>query len=277
MAQHPSDSPIVDAHVHLGRDVLHGRDTTGSDVIEAMDRSGVDAAVVQPGHDNTHPGAMVQAHDAIAVLARDYPGRVFGVCAPNPHLTPADYEAEVRRCVVDLRFVGVKVHPVVHAWHPLGRDGAHPFKVAGELGIPVMVHTGTGMPFSLPITLLPVARQFPAVRIILAHAGAAYYGNECLLVAQECPNVYLETSRGADMRTIRKFVKTLGADRILFGSDGLDEMVHALWMYRHSVTRELHWEGLTDAELGACLGDTACRVFGIGSRLRTYMGPVGKR
>ena len=68
---------IVDAHIHLGRDVLYGRDTSGVQIIEALNAYGVDAALVQPAHDNTGLAATQRSHDAIYELALAHPGRIF--------------------------------------------------------------------------------------------------------------------------------------------------------------------------------------------------------
>jgi uncharacterized protein len=104
----PKEAVVIDAHLHLGRDVLYGRDTTGEQIIAALNANAVDAALVQPGHDNTGIIAVQRAHDAIYRLSIEHRNRIFGVCAPNPHLPPQDYEAEVGRCLAKRLSDGVE-------------------------------------------------------------------------------------------------------------------------------------------------------------------------
>jgi|BioPla2DNA2_1021312.scaffolds.fasta_scaffold142915_1 hypothetical protein len=40
------------------------------------------------------------------------------------------------------------------------------------LGVPVMVHTGSGAPFADPISLIGILKYFKDMKIVLAHAGS---------------------------------------------------------------------------------------------------------
>lgn len=57
-----------------------------------------------------------------------------------------------------------------------------------------MVHTGAGIPFALRSMVIPIARKFPDLNIVLAHGGNNISAGEALIVAQECDNVLLEPS-----------------------------------------------------------------------------------
>ena len=83
-----------------------------------------------------------------------------------------------------------------------------------------MVHTGTGIPFALPSMVLPRAKQFPGVTIILSHAGYCVYAQEALIVAQECSNIILEPS-WTQPQNIKGMIKALGANRVMMGSDAV--------------------------------------------------------
>ena len=50
------------------------------------------------------------------------------------------------------------------------------YSVAEELDIVVMVHTGNGLPNALPSLPIPVAREHPKLRIVVAHAGGGTFG-----------------------------------------------------------------------------------------------------
>ena len=113
---------IVDVHAHLGADCVFDEVFTKEELLKKHREHGIDVSIVQPGtcHDLE---SIRRQHDDIAELASAYPGQFYGMANPNPHLPDAVYEAELRRCVEELHFVGVKIHTFAHAVHPNGRDG----------------------------------------------------------------------------------------------------------------------------------------------------------
>lgn len=242
---------IVDAHAHLGYDYVFEEDFTLEKLLPQMEENKVDACIVQPGT-VLDLETLIEEHDAIADLSEKMPGRIFGMANVNPHLSTKEYQGELERCVNDLGFVGVKLHPFAHAVDPNRSTGRKVFETASELGISVMVHTGSGIPWALPSALIPIAMEYPELEIVLAHSGGSIFSGEAALAAKLCPNVYLETSWLPGI-AIHSFCKTLGADRVMFGSDHGENVAIELAKYRAM--------GLTNEELEWCLGKTAAEVF----------------
>lgn len=241
--------PIVDAHAHLGKCRVFDLEVTPEDLLTAMEINGIDAAIVMP-----FPGAedARRAHDAIAELAEQHKGRIFGMVNLNPHCDPDEYFTEASRCVKELGFVGLKLHTVGHAVNPLSRDAETVFLAARELEVPVMVHSGPGVPFALPALLLPRAKEFPDVKIIIAHAGFTFFTGEAYVVARECSNIYLETS-WLFPDDIRWLVKSFGAERVMMGADLPRNLAAALTIAEAA--------GLSEKEKHLYLGETAIKVF----------------
>lgn len=208
-------SKIIDTHAHLGECCVFGMVSTEEDIIRRMDENGVDATIVQP-----YPGAkdFLKQHDEIATLCKKYPGRFFGLASLSPHIGRDRYQREVERCIKELGFVGVKLHTIGHGVNPLSEDGDLVFETAHDFGIPAMVHTGAGIPFSLPALCIPAAQKYPGLNIILAHAGGGIVSAEAQVAASICKNLYLETSwcLGED---IRWMISTIGPDRVMMGAD----------------------------------------------------------
>jgi predicted TIM-barrel fold metal-dependent hydrolase len=148
----------------------------------------------------------------------------------------------------------VKLHPLAHAVSPALPVSDVVFETASELGVPVMVHTGTGAPFALPSLLIRRARQFPALRIVLAHAGFAIYSEEAIVAAEVCDNIFLEPT-WCIAGDIRRMVKTLGPERVMFGGDLPSNVPVELTKYRTL--------DFTDEERSWCLWRTAATVFGL--------------
>ena len=157
-------------------------------------------------------------HDRIDAMARSHRGRFFGIASINPHQDKQTYFDELSRCVKELGFVGVKLHTIGHALNPAGADGTTVFESASQLGVPVMVHTGPGVPFAAPSSVAPQLRSFPQVKVILAHSGHGIFSGEAVAIAQAYPQVYLEPSWCA-FYNIGAMVDTLGVDHVMLGTD----------------------------------------------------------
>jgi uncharacterized protein len=246
-----SQPAIVDAHVHLGACRVFGRDQSADDVIGSMDLHDVGLSIVQP-----YPGApdAARVHDDIAALRETSGGRVVGLASLNPHRDANEYFTEIKRCVTELGFVGVKLHTIGHALDPGSQDATTVFTTARELGIPVMVHTGPGLPFADPALLLPRALAFPEVQIVFAHAGHGIVTGNAIAVAEVCDNVILETSwcRPGDIGVM---IQRLGPDRVMFGTDSPSNVSTELAKYGSL--------GLDDAALTMVMGGTARRLFNL--------------
>jgi uncharacterized protein len=235
---------IVDVHLHLGTDTTFDSNRNEDQILDGMRRAGIDKVIVQPAQWNTYLEITRRGHDRIAAFAQQHRGRVFGMCSVNPHFEADVYKGEVSRCIRDLGFVGIKIVAHAHAWNPWSKRGPLPFEVAEALDVPLMAHTSSGIPFGLPSGFIPLAKQFPRVRLILAHAGSFFFEDEHLIVAEECPNVYLDTStREPNIENLHRLVRQLGAQRFMFASDSPDEMEHNLWQHRHAgfVADALDW------------------------------------
>ncbi len=101
----------MDAHAHLGTCNVFDLDIPFESLLGAMDTNGIRAALVQPFPGREDP---VKLHDRIAEMRAQYPERFRGVASVNPHLGDACLK-EIRRCVEDLGFVGIKLHTIGHA------------------------------------------------------------------------------------------------------------------------------------------------------------------
>jgi predicted TIM-barrel fold metal-dependent hydrolase len=245
--------PVVDVHAHLGMDQIFEHEFTREALLLGQSANGVDVTIVQPGSVANLADVRAQ-HDAIARLARDHPGRFLGMACPNPRLPEVDYFEEVRRCVRDLGFVGLKLHTLAHAVSPASRAGRRAFEAAAAFGVPLMIHTGSGLPWAAPGLILPAARDFPGVRVVMAHSGMMVFAVEALPVAEACPNVWLETSWTGGPH-VRRFVRTLGPERVLFGADHGDNVATELTKHRTI--------GLADHELEWVLGRAAAELYGV--------------
>lgn len=214
----------IDIHAHLGDDVVFGHSITEQSLLDGYRDTIVCGAIVQPSLPQFYEETNRGIHNRIARFARDCTEmKIWGMASIYPHFTHEAYRAEAYRCVKELGFVGMKLTPIGHACDPESEDGMFTFSVADELGVPMMVHTGSGIPFSSPMHVLKAAQRYPGLKIVLAHAGMGIMAREAVILAKLCPNVYLEpTWTGvADMRMIYEEV---GPERMLFSSDHVNNV-----------------------------------------------------
>lgn len=92
-----------------------------------------------------------------------------------------------------------------------------------KLGLPIAYDPR----FSNPLDLEAIAHMHPNVRFIIPHFGSGMF-REALMVATQCPNVYLDTSssnswmklEGMDLRgVLHRAYDVLGPRRLVFGTD----------------------------------------------------------
>jgi len=243
---------IIDAHMHLGEDLLFCTDDSEDLLLRTMDDHGISALVLQPG---IVARDQREAHLRIRRFADAHPGRVHGLACFNPLVEDRVYRELVSWAVRELGFRGIKLHPGAFCVAPNHPAAEKIYRLAEELGVPVMIHTGNGAPAALPALCIPVARKHPDLRIVMAHAGGGYFGPEALVVAEECPNVYLETS-WTPVYDLAAMVSRVGPRRVMFGADLVPNVPVELAKYRSL--------GLSEADLEWCLGKTAAEVFGLG-------------
>lgn len=206
----------IDSHTHLGGSRVADSVYTETQWLSTMDKYHLDGIMSYPNPQGLPDYG--EAHDRIYRFAQSNPGRVWGVVDLTPTLDDEIYIKEAERCVRELGFVAIKLHPSMHAAIPGSRHCRKVYETARRLKVPVIVHTGTGAPNCLPATMLPIAREYPDLPIVLAHAGAYVYTGEAIAVAQVCDNIYLEPSWCAAHR-IREMINKIGIERVMYGSD----------------------------------------------------------
>lgn len=242
---------IIDTHQHLGRSLFTDVETTRQELIAGMDANGIDIAFVmpQPTRDDLHA-----YHDRIAADVEAAGGRLFGMASIDPWWSESDYIAEAKRCVDELGFVALKLHPLAHNIAANHREAEKAYRSAAELGVPLIVHTGLGSPWSLPSLCIPFARKYADLPVILAHAGWGVYSAEAFVAADVCENITLEPS-WCPAYVAQKLARTFGVERMIFGSDHITNMPVELAKYRAI--------GLSDDELTSLFETNPKRLFSL--------------
>lgn len=204
----------------LGWDVPESPEALADRWVAELDRHNVSHSVIIASipNDTASVNAAVARH----------PDRLYPISMVNPLAQNASVPE------------GIFLFPAMHRYS-LHDDRAKAVIAQAKL---VYVHCGVlsvgfrkklGLPcpfdirYSNPIDLHATALEFPNVRFVIPHFGAGYF-REALMVADLCPNVYLDTSSSnswlryqpaaitlADV--FRRALDVVGPRRLLFGSD----------------------------------------------------------
>ena len=205
---------IIDMHMHIEEGP--GYSLSADDCIRAMDAAGVERAAVMTLSDI--PGIDARGLELIADACERHPGRLHGLVRLNPAHLDLSHQL-LEQAVTQLGFKGLKLHPVSTLQHPGGAATIELVRHAGELGVPTLFHCGDE-PLSTPLSIAQTAAACPDARIILGHMGGYFHVDEALDVAEQFPNLILETSAMPYPDKIRAAVERVGAGRVVFGSDG---------------------------------------------------------
>jgi predicted TIM-barrel fold metal-dependent hydrolase len=209
------------------------------------------------------PQGPLIGNDEVAAWLREYPDRLFGIASVDL-ARPMHAVRELRRCVRDLGFRGLRVLPWLWNLPPDDRRFYPLYAECVELNVPFCTqagHTGPLCPSEpgRPIPYLDhVALEFPELRIIAGHIGYPWTA-EMISLATKYPNVYIDTSAYKCKRypaDLVDYMRGHGRNKVLFGTN-----------YPMLTAREclagFESLGADDAALDLFLRGNATRVFGL--------------
>ena len=187
-----------------------------AECIRRMDEAGIARGVVMTIVDA--PEVNPQALELIADACAAHPGRLEAFARIHPWYGEESV-ALLERAITELGFKGLKLHPVTTIAHPAGEDTLRLIRVAAAHHAPTLFHCGDE-PLTTPLAIARAAEACPEATIILGHMGGYFHADEAIEVAERHPNLVLETSAMPYPAKIRDAVERLGAERVLYASDG---------------------------------------------------------
>jgi hypothetical protein len=233
-----------------------------------LDRHGVQQSVLiasVPGDESS-----------VTAAVRSHPDRFFAFAMVNPSAWKADAFTDVHAaCLFPVHDDAVK--PVFEWAAHHGRAvfvhcGVLSVGVRGKLGLP----SPFDMRFSNPLDLHAVALRYPSVPIVVPHFGAGYF-REALMLADLCPNVFLDTSssnrwmryaephhlesRTSLRHVFERALNVVGPQRLLFGTDS--SFFPRGW--HHTIfeeqARALYELGLSPGDARSIFGENLLRIL----------------
>lgn len=212
----------IDIHGHVWNTQLD----RCNEILGEMDDVGIDRLAVLPI-------APYMSNDAVAAFVAENPERFIGFASVVPFaqttgIPRTDPVEELRRAVEELGLKGLKLHPLIQGFMPSDPGLAPVVRAAGDLGVPVLLHTGPSYGRFARTEAGRVehvddlAIMCPDAAIIIGHAdplGNAPY------IARKHPNVFLEPSLswprycGLIPGLARQAIDIATPEKVLFGTD----------------------------------------------------------
>ncbi len=224
--------------------------------VAAMDAAGVGFGLLTAWH-APREGALI-SNDEVAAWVQTHPDRFAGLAAVALD-RPMEAVRELRRCVQELGFIGLRMLPWLWETPPTDRRFYPLYAACVELGVPFCTqvgHTGPLRP-SEPGRPIPyidqIAIDFPELTIVGGHIGYPWT-EEMIAVARKHENVYIDTSAYTSKRIPPELVAYMktgsGRHKVLFGSNypmilpqvalealdtlDLDEETRALYLHENT-------------------------------------------
>lgn len=252
---------IIDADCHI-TPAKGGLNIQAEELIRRMDYAGIEKALTW-----LQPAYFPNVDDGNALVyqaAKKYPDRILGFGWADPHFGLNAAKDQIKRCVEEYGFYGVKLNGAQNRFYIDSQDMALPLiEEIAKTGTILAFHIGTdAYEATHPFRLAKIAKRFPETQILCVHMGGVAFhdlSDACIEAAQVCSNITLVGS-GVRAVNILKAIKTLGADRVCFGSDTPFAMMHVeLAMYEALMRDEV-----TEDERALVLGDNIKGLFEIG-------------
>ena len=193
--------------------------------VAVMDASGIGFGLLSAWH-SLREGVLI-SNEEVGACVTEHPDRFAGLAAVDLN-RPMEAVRELRRCVTELGFKGLRVIPWLWEAPPADRRYYPLYAACVELGVPFCTqvgHTGPLRPSETgrPIPYIDqVAIDFPELVIVGGHTGYPWT-EEMIAVARKHENVYIDTSAYTTKRLPPELVAYMktgsGRRKVLFGSN----------------------------------------------------------
>lgn len=214
-----SDVEIIDLHAHMGPYFnMHIPASDPEKMIGIMDLCGIDKTVVSPNLGFSSD--FVLANSLMLQAVSSHHGRLYGACSVNGNY-PELSLGELTRCFREPDVILVKLHPAGTKCRIDDRRLEAVYEFASKRKLPILSHTWLDNDlYGNQDLFASVAKSWPDICWIMGHSGGPYGSVHAVELALSAPNIYLDIALSmCPARQIEFFVKELGSERVLFGTD----------------------------------------------------------
>jgi predicted TIM-barrel fold metal-dependent hydrolase len=206
-------------------------DGTPAHLLREMERLKIHRCVLQAVV--RRPDAMRKINAWTAAAMKASGGRLLGFGGIHPLAAGDDIDDEIKRFRNEYGFPGIKLHPTLQGFDPMGPQARRLYDRAAREGLAVLIHpdhrTGRRFQRGTPDQALTheklcaLIEEHPGLPIVAAHLGSRH--SERLEAAVKAnPTVWLDLAivrifYPEGPATVVDAIRRFGAERVLFGSD----------------------------------------------------------
>lgn len=240
---------VLDAHVHIQPHEELSERARRAITSGRADLASIDAALASPDAllrlmdaEGVERAALINyvAPDVMGLTARVNPWIARYVEGHRDRLVPVggvhprhsrDVVGDTKQLLEEYRVGAIKIHPphmelAANAYRDDCPALADVYRLAGEAGVPVLIHTGTSVfpgarnVFADPMACDDVAVDFPGTTLVLCHAGRPIWFETAFFLARRHPNVRLELSGIPPQKLLAALPRLAEiSDRLIWGTD----------------------------------------------------------
>lgn len=163
---------------------------------------------------------------------------------------------------------GLKMHPVAQGFAPDDKRMWPVYQWMVEHDLPITAHSGVNIDqkshFGEPERWIPVLEEFKDLKLILAHLGNGFW-DQSVEIADKFPQVmfdtaiaisHIESPTTLDDEEAGDLIRTIGPERILFGSD-------YPWINPKKDIERIKDLDISEKDKNLILGGNALRLFNL--------------
>lgn len=225
---------IIDADCHISSEKFDGTAIIAPELIEQMDRAGVDKALVwlRP----TYNKEIDQENQAVSAAVQAFPERLLGFGWVNPRLGKTHVSSTITRCFEEYGLRGIKFNGAQDEYVIDDPAILECIEEAAQYAKPIAFHIGADLYENThPYRLGHIAARFPEISFLMVHMGGAGLPSlhrAAIETARQYANITLIGS-AINENPILTAINAIGPDRICFGSDMPFGLMHVrLAMYQ---------------------------------------------
>jgi hypothetical protein len=268
---------VVDTHHHTGSLEALGlriwdQELSPSDMADlefetrlaTMDATGVDQAIILPGHGYLRPEGLAdtrRVNDGLAAYRDRNPARFPAAVGVVEPLYGEAGLGELDRMRNELGIVGVTFHTRFQGVSTNSPLVVRLVRHMAEIGLVPFLHALGEVPDEALWRVAEVCRAVPDTTVVALDAfSSSEQAEHALRVAAATPNLVLDTSLSHNLFGVDRFVAEFGAERLVYGTDIYS---HAKpYTTNHTLDSVLE-SGWSDDALRAVLAGNIRRILGL--------------
>lgn len=216
---------VWDSRAQLGRSMAVIEETVPSSamrLVEAVET--VDRAIVL-GFKSRYLEAEIP-NQFVSEYVRRYSSKLIGFAGIDP--TEPTCLDDLAHCQEDLGLKGVTISPALQNFHPSDTQAMRLYEACANRSMPLVIEQNHRNPaakleFARPTLFDEVAREFPDLRLVIAHMGYPWL-DETIVMLSKHKNVYADVAAllrrpWLSYNALLKAYEYGVIDKLLFGSD----------------------------------------------------------